>query len=245
MKKKLLGLLLMGGMMIGLTSPAFAQTYYGGSDWTVNFNQNKVVECNFKTADINDAVVGMQPGDNVIFRVALKNSNSETTDWYMENKVLASLEDKAKAADGGAYIYQLTYTDKAGKVTTLFDSDTVGGEGVSKAGEGLHQATDALEEYFFLDTLAKGDSGSITLAIELDGETQGNGYQNTLADLQMNFAVELPDAAGKSATPTSKTKSIYTGDDTNPIPYIVAAAIAGIFLLVLAIVKRKKDNKQH
>ena len=42
-----------------------------------------------------------------------------------------------------------------------------------------------------LDTLAKGDKGRITLEVELDGETQGNDYQNTLADLQMNFAVEL------------------------------------------------------
>ena len=30
----------------------------------------------------------------------------------------------------------------------------------------------------------------VTLKVVLDGETQGNTYQNTLASLQMNFAVE-------------------------------------------------------
>ena len=33
----------------------------------------------------------------------------------------------------------------------------------------------------------------ITLEVALDGETQGNDYQDTLADLQMEFAVELRD----------------------------------------------------
>ena len=241
MKKKLLSLLLMGGMLIGLTSPAFAQTYYGGKDWSVTFSQKGAMDCNFKTADINDAVKDMQPGDSVVLKVALKNENSETTNWYMSNKVISSLEDKAKAASGGVYTYRLVYTNKSGKSTTLLQSSTVGGDTSSKAGKGLHQATDALEDYFYLDTLAKNGTGSISLEIGLDGETMGNGYQNTLADLQMGFAVEMQSEANKAA---ERIKSVNTGDDNNPIPYIAAAGAAGVCLLALAVRRLRRDNGQ-
>ena len=63
---------------------------------------------------------------------------------------------------------------------------------------GLHEATDNLEEFFFLDTLNSGESGVVTLTVSLEGETQGNIYQNTAARIQMNFAVELKDAGGKT-----------------------------------------------
>ena len=64
---------------------------------------------------------------------------------------------------------------------------------MSAAGEGLKEATSSLKEYFYLDTLSRNQSGVITLEVALDGETQGNDYQDTLADLQMEFAVELRD----------------------------------------------------
>ena len=72
----------------------------------------------------------------------------------------------------------------------------------------------------------------------MDGETQGNSYQDTLADLQMNFAVELRD---------SSVKVVKTGDESNSMAAIIVAAVAGVLLLVLAIVsvRRRKKNKEE
>ena len=97
------------------------------------------MESSFKTADLDEAVSGLQPGDDITFYLELKNENEETTNWYMTNEVLYSLEDRSanSATGGGAYTYELTYTDKEGKEEVLFSSNTVGGEVISKAGEGL------------------------------------------------------------------------------------------------------------
>lgn len=254
-KRTFKSLLLAGLMMIALVitgMPALevsANTMTGASDWSVTFTSAKKMESNFKTSDIDDVISGMQPGDNAIITLKLSNANSSTTNWYMENKVLHSLEDRSanNGTAGGAYTYKLTYTDSKGKVTTLFDSDTIGGEDVSVAGEGLNEATDSLDDWFFLDELATGKSGQIQLEVALDGETQGNDYQDTLADLQMNFAVELPETPSRttgtptptpsnpSRTVTTNRTSVKTGDTNQPILYLVLTGVAGIILLILAI----------
>ena len=209
------------------------------------------MESNFKTADLNDAIYGIQPGDNVILAIQLKNANSATTDWYMTNEVLYSLEDRSRnaATEGGAYTYKLLYTAADGTETTLFDSDEVGGENVNGAGEGLHQATDALSDYFFLDTLKKGQSGKVTLEVALDGDTQGNDYQNTLADLQMNFAVELNEtettpAARTPGTPGTPGRPVKTGDERTLTPFIIVACVTGTLFLLLALLGMRESKEE-
>jgi hypothetical protein len=109
---------------------------------------------------------------------------------------------------------------------------------VDAAGEGLHEATDALTDYFYLDTLSSGQSGTVTLKIALDGETQGNDYQDTLADLQMNFAVELTTASGTRQV-------VNTGDGRSFLPYILAMALSGLVLLALAIYSLKRAKRRE
>lgn len=250
MKKKFISLLLLAVLVCSMVSPAYAKTFYGDSSWNVTFTQDKEMVSSFKTSDLDDVILGMQPGDNAIITLSLKNGHSVTTNWYMTNKVLDSLEDDSLTASGGAYTYRLVYTGHDGTENVLFDSDTVGGEHVSQAGEGLNEATDALKDYFYLDTLAFGESGSITLEVALDGETQGNDYQDTLADLQMNFAVELNETAPSTNTTTSprpstgKTAPVYTGDETDLLPFIIAAAVSGILLLVFAVYSLKSRKQQ-
>jgi hypothetical protein len=221
---------------------AYGESFVGDEGWTVVFTPEKTMESNFRTADLDEAVSGLQPGDDIVFTVTLENQNGETTDWWMTNEVLYSLEDRSanSATGGGAYTYVLTYTDKNGNATTLFSSDTVGGDTISPGGEGLHQATNALEDYFYLDTLTSGQNGSITLEIALDGETQGNDYQDTLADLQMNFAVELV----SSGTTTSDRTVIRTGDTTRILPYVIGLGV-GCVLLLFAILRLRRERKNE
>lgn len=273
-RKKAMTVLWSSLATLGLLVPALpvrAETYYGDDGWNVVFTSESSMESSFRTADINDVVGGMQPGDNVIITLDLKNENQTTTDWYMRNEVLYSLEDRSanRETGGGAYTYRLAYIDKNGEVETLFDSDTVGGESaadtISRMGEGLKGATNALKDYFYLDTLEQGAGGVITLEVALDGETQGNDYQNTLADLQMNFAVELqadepgpgrrsskePDNPGTAEEPLSsvnRTGVVRTSDNSRILLYTALSGICGFVLLAWCIFRcreHKKGERRH
>ena len=270
-KQRALPYLLSSLVAFSFAIPAQAETYYGDENWKVAFTSEDKMESSFSTADINDVIGGMQPGDNVIITLNLKNENRTITDWYMRNEVLYSLEDRStnKETSGGAYTYRLVYTDKDGEVNTLFDSDTVGGESaddtISRRGEGLKSATNALKDYFYLDTLAKGAGGVVTLEVALDGETQGNHYQDTLADLQMDFAVELrdtprggggggggtPDTPGTPNTPdtpgstTSRTGVVRTGDDNQIVLFSVISGVTGLLLLLYCIYNLRAYRKRR
>lgn len=241
-----------------------AEHFTGGDGWKVSFNGKKMTST-FKNTDIDDAVYKLEPGDDVTFSLALRNDYSKTTDWYMTNKVLQSLEDTQSVAEGGAYSYILTYCQPDGTEQILYSSDQVGGETKNESGEGLHQATNSLKDYFYLDRLQAGEAGTITLQVELEGETQGNTYQDTLAKLQMNFAVELVnesttpssdhskdsdteqgkdnDSKHTSGDTTQKTRPVKTGDNSQVILYSVLMFLSGLFcvgMVVYSIRNRRK-----
>lgn len=248
MRKMIWKLFLFAGLLASINMTANAETSHGSSKWSVVFTKDKKMEANFKTKDLDEVIYGLQPGDNVIIKLKLKNNNKSATDWYMTNKVLYSLEDRSNnsATSGGAYTYKLTYKGPDGKTDTLFDSETVGGEGASKAGEGLRQATNGLDDYFFLDTLKSGKSGTVTLEVALDGDTQGNDYQDTLADLQMNFAVELNNAGtdNPSSTTGRRTRAVQTGDNLTLTPFIITACVTGTLLLIFAFYSQNEREKE-
>lgn len=257
-KKRSMGLLLAGALLLGDMATASAEHYEGDPDWSVSFTGDRM-ESNFRTSDINDAIYGLQPGDSIDIQLALKNSSSAAADWWMANKVLRSLEDTQEAAASGGYAYTLAYQPPHGERETLYDSGTVGGEKEgTDAGEGLHEATDSLSEYFYLDTLDASEEGRIYLTVALDGETQGNAYQDTLADLTLNFAVEgsrTPDrpvrpgatpepspAPGMPPTPVGDRgpdpegiRPPKTGDEGDLVRYASISLASGLGLLALAL----------
>lgn len=274
MKNKKIGAWLLSGLMfLGLAFPVQAETFYGDDSWSVTFTSDNEMASSFSTADINDVVGGMQPGDNVIITLKLKSENATATDWYMRNEVLYSLEDRSanRETGGGAYTYRLIYTDKDGEVNVLFDSDTVGGDNsgtvdemLANMGEGLKGATNALKDYFYLDTMYKGEGGSITLEVALDGETQGNHYQDTLADLQMDFAVELrpdrpsqpsqpdqpdpgnpPENVDDSQPPPGRNTGVVRTSDESRLPLFLAiSGITGAVLLAYCIYCFREHRKR-
>lgn len=186
-----------------------AESYQGKDTWKVAFDGERM-NSNFGNSSLSDDLPReFQPGDDVTFSIALENTAEKATDWYMTNEVLTTLEDSQKAASGGNYTYRLTYTDSLGGQRTLYDSESVGGEKEGAKSEGLHEATDSLEEFLYLDRLEAGQRGAVSLYVKVDGETQGNDYQDTLSSLQMNFAAEQAQTAGReentqpTTTPTT------------------------------------------
>lgn len=228
MKKKILCLAMMVMMVAGTTMTAHAEDFKGAGNWLADFTGEKI-ESNFTSAAIADEILQILPGDTITLEVSIKNSSEDETDWYMTNEVLETLEESKDAAEGGAYTYILTYVGADGAEKVLYSSETVGGDGT----DGLEDTTSSLEDYFFLERLDEGEAGTVTLFVGLDGETQGNDYQNTLARLQMNFAVE------KVAGPLV----VQTGDSSNLMLYSAIALGSGLLLLVAAVANSKRRKK--
>lgn len=252
-------------LMLNCAVAVYAEDREGESGWKVEFTGNTMTS-NFNAQQIADAVYEMQPGDSVVFHVSVQNSSDIYTDWYMTNEVLQSLEDTQAVAENGGYTYILTYTNVSGEETTLYSSDSIGGEKETAAGAGLNEATDSLDEYFFLDRLAPEDKGEIYLYVSLDGESQGNIYQDTLADLQMNFAVEkvsditiVPESKRAADYKflkkyITKTSTVYTSPWATALSAVktgdvqlggsVVALIGGIVLLVLVFIRTRRREER-
>lgn len=176
----------------------------------------------------------------------------------MSNEVLESLED-ASPAKGGAYQYELSY-EGSGEPVILYSSGSVGGETVTGAGEGLHEAADSLEQFFYLDHLDGGKEGYITLVVGLNGESQVASYQNTLARLRLNFAVEETAGNGGggnssgggggnvSPSPGSAVYSpgaVQTGDPGGMVLWSGLALVSGLLLLVCAVVSFRRERREE
>ena len=232
---------------IALPCTAFAEHLAGSTNWTVTFNEkakadNRLVD-NYSEDEWADNVSKLQPGDDITFLITQIQDYKTAADWYLSNDVIKSLEDGTQS--GSAYGYVLTYVNPSGNSRTLYDSATVGGDD----SEGLKEATDALEDFIYLDTLKQGEKSQVKLVVTLDGETEGNAYFDTLAQLKMKFAVELNDNPSNPPTPnkpnTPKGTPVQTGDDTNLFPFFVAMTVSGALLLVIAIASLRSRRKRN
>ena len=267
MRKKTMRYLLLAGLLFFMPATARAESLT--SERNVSFTKDNKLESDYAGSDLDSAVYGLQPGDDITITLNLKNENPAAANWYMTNEVLQSLEETTGSnASGGAYEYELAYTDPNGVQEVLFTSDTVGGEN-NGSRVGLKSATSGLEDYLYLDTLNPGQRGVITLRVALDGETQGNDYQNTLARLQMNFAVDTTTINNQTVTrvvdesgdpilvddngnpvvadddsSSARTRIVRTGDENDLLPFIIAAGLSGLLLLLLAVYGVKERRKQ-
>ena len=235
MKKRIFSLLLVIGLIASLSITAFAENF----DGSVEFDGEKMTS-DFTSADMSKAAADILPGGSMTYTIKISNADSVDVDFWMSNEIISSFEDNS-VANGGAYAYSLTYTASDGSETSIYNSETVGGEKDDASDpEGLHDVTDALAELFYLETLAPEASGTVTLTVSLDGETQGNSYQDTLAELQLVFAAEET-----AANPDTPRKTVKTGDETNFVPYLIAAGASGLILLGFAVLSLKKHGRQQ
>ncbi len=249
MKKKIFAGCLCMALLLCFGAQVCAQET--SADWNVLFTSENRLDSDFTAANLSSEVYKLQPGDAVTLTLHLQNNNAEPSNWYMTNRVLESLES-ASGASGGAYEYNLVFDGPepgADDEETLYTSDTVGGDqSASSAAQnrvGLENATEGLEDYLYLDTLQPGERATVRLRVSLDGETQGNDYQNTLARLQLNFAVD-PVVSDTVTVTDRRMTVVQTGDQNRLTPLLLAAGVSGVLLLVLGILslrERKRAKK--
>ena len=244
MNKKIISILCLICLICSISVTAYAghkETTIGsvwfntdGKTMSNDFQKN-LTDKNVESA-LLDRLSSLQPGDDVTFTINLRNDYSKSTNWYMTSKIVSSLEEGT--ARDGAYTYRLWYKNNtSGKETEIFNSNRVGGDSSS----GLMEINKALKEdydkngekYFYLDNLSRGQGGQIFLNIELDGETQGNAYQDRLADLKMNFAVQVVEP--NSPPPSSNRTAPKTGDENNLLPYYIVMIVSGLMFLYFAL----------
>ena len=224
--------------MLAFPGTAFAEHLTGKDGWAVTYTAGGELTDNYSSAGFVDDIKGLQPGDDITLTITLNQQNDKDTDWYMANEVLKSLEEGD--ATGSAYGYELSYVNAAGESETLYQSASLGGTG----SKGLKDANSGLEDYFYLDTLAKGKSGKVTLKVTLDGETEGNAYYSTLAQIRMKFAV---DPSGTRGANTNKSNVVKTGDDTDLLPFYVIMVASGVLLVALGAVtvRQRRKNREE
>lgn len=238
-------------MIAGSAMCVCAESYdYTDVDYHCYFGQNHKMQTNFTAKDFGRVVRNMQPGDDVTFKVTYKNNADEKTEWYMENAVEQTLE-KTKAAkkikgtgtpENGGYTYELVNYDKNGNKQVLFNSvdKTVGGTEKPMSGrEGLEEATNALEDWFHIQTLESGESGYLILKIAFEGETEVNDYMDTDGIVNMRFAVELEPEGDTPPSPP-----VNTGDYTNITRLVAILMASSVLLLILAIYSVRRDRKE-
>ncbi len=207
----------------------------------------KTIDSDFTSASVARAVEDLQPGDEVTFAVTFTNADKDKTDWYMENSIVQTLEKttaKKKVsgtgkAENGGYTYELIHYDKDGEEDVLFSNEKVGGENgkmtdpknSDKELEGLEPATNALDDWFFIETLDQDEEGMVVLRVAFDGETEVNDYMDTDGELNLRFAVEKETEPGPP---------IKTGDQSRLIMWSAICLVSGTLLLVLAWLMRRK-----
>ena len=220
-------------MFLALGTPVLAESYEGGEAYYDSFEGGNKLDTTVTETSTYDTLSQLQPGDDATFTVEIRNNYKDEVNYWMKNSVVESFEDASKVANSGAYGYVLTYYGDDGQEIELFNSSAVGGETDFHNRQGLHEATEALEDYFFLDAIPSGKAGKLVLNVALDGEAYGNACQDTVATLQMAFAVEL------ESIPTTPP----TSDPTRLMPYMLLSVVSGLVIMAIVLFRIRSEKE--
>ena len=241
---------LVGAVLAAVCLPAsaFAAHLEGKKGWTATYTAGGKMTETYPDNDQNsfaDTLSHLQPGDDVTFTVKAVHSKGKAADWYVSNEIIKSLEAEGDDAAGSKYSYEISWKGpKQSRV--LYSSDRVGGD---DSEEGLNEATNALDDYIFLERMSKGQSGTVTVKVALDGETEGNAYFDTLAQLRVRFAVEPVTPDTEKNTPGGGSHDnrtiVRTGDDTRLFPLYVAMVVSGVLLMALVVQTVREQRSER
>ena len=235
LRNKAVTLLATAALMIFMTAPAFANSYTLDSA-TCKFDGENL-QANFNDGDLVTSISSLEPGDSLEYTITYSNDSKQTVDFYMRADTLKTLEESKDAAENGGYRFVLEDNGPNGK-TVLFDNSKVGGDTVVADLEGLHQATNATQEYFHIHQLKPGQKGTTFLKVEFDEETEANDYMDTIGKLRISYAVELTNEPGEPPIEHQPK----TGDSFDLLKYILLMT-AALIIGLIALFSWRKDRK--
>ena len=132
----LMTLLLTLALVLSMSTMALAESKSFTGD--VTYDGGSSMKSNYDGKDIAASAADLEPGDDVTITITYNNRSQKTTDWYMRNSVLQTLEESGTPAENGGYTYTLT-DSKAG---VIYSNDEVGGNKQTGIPEGLKQDGD-------------------------------------------------------------------------------------------------------
>ena len=109
MKKRIGNLILMAGLVSCLSLPVMAADadLYGQVSFT---KDGKMSESDLNSQVLLGQIANMQPGDSTTIEMRVVNDYAKSTNWYLSNEVIQSLQEAdAERSLGGGYGYKLSY----------------------------------------------------------------------------------------------------------------------------------------
>ena len=238
-RNRIITLLVGMTMLLFMSVPAFAAEYTLDSG-ECDFDGEQLT-ANFDGGDLVDSISTLEPGDSLELTVKYSNSSDKTVDYYMSATTLQTLEESKDAAKNGGYRFVLKDSGPNGE-TVLFDNSEVGGDTVIAGLEGLKQATNATQSYFFIHKLAPGQKGQTYLRVEFEEETQANDYMDTVGKLRLSYAAEIDTSGGNNGNNKTYENNPRTGDSSDLLKYLMMMT-AALLIGILAFISRRKDRK--
>ena len=259
MKKKIIAFGMILALMLGLSTIAYAAE----ETPTVTFDGSEDIKYNYEDTDhfgtdFND----MQPGEERVQEMLLKNTSKKSVDFFMRTEVLKAFEDAKKASEA-AYQISLTIT-RDGKTETIYGGNESDGTARIGADEnGLRDMNGSLQEWLLVANLKPSRTATLKMTVLLDGESHTNDYQAADGTFQFEFRAGYDDAPPQTEIVTEKqadkivhnkvitpgpvnkvVRQVKTGDDT-PFEIWILAAGASLLVVILGIVfgRKKEQNR--
>lgn len=208
MKKRIMNFILALTLVVAGTigTASYAKANTEVKDWmTFTFMGGSDTDFSSKLADGFTPFSGVMPGDTITYNIKYENGTDKAAYFYMNAEVVNSLEEASKEV-GGAYSYTIKNND-----TELFSSKTVGGDATDKLG--LTQASGDTGVYFSLGAVQPEATGTVSVSITLDGDSQANVYMDKVAELQFYFRAETEAVENK----VIEKENIVTHTTTNVV----------------------------
>jgi len=103
-----------------------------------------------------------------------------------------------------------------------------------------------MSEDTLLASLQKGETTTVTMTLEVNGDSMDNTYQNREGLIKFNFSVEeLDDQSTIVEVVRNVYESIKTGDATVIAPLLGLVAVSGFAVIFLLKKKKHKEDCSH
>lgn len=223
---------------VGAAMPARAAdvkviTFRGGAEKFVTDISGSTAENGF---------TNMEPGEMRTLNLTVANADSADMKFYMSAEILDNIAEKGTKNA----VYDLTISKNG---TEIFAA-VIGGENGNNISVGKEYLTE--DNNILLDTLSKGESTQIAIALKLDGNSTDNAYMEQSGTIQLAFGVETPTSPAPEtvirrttsyvqAAATQVVRAAKTGDATTIRGLVILAAVMAT--LIIAVIVRRKKSK--
>ncbi len=189
---------------------------------------------------------GMAPGESRDLTLTLTNSDKQNVDFFMSAEILNNI---AEQGDQNA-----VYDFNISKNGQVFFSTVIGGSSQDKQNISIGAEYLTENNNILLDTMAPGQTDTITISLKLDGDSTDDTYQDKEGKVQFVFSAGAPVANDGGTLINRIVKTVTRGSSNNassPDTGVNAGAmlmvalllvVVAVVLIAVVIVRRKRNE---